>query len=394
MGNTEEKKISKPEKSSSPAPEQTSSHVYPDWAALQAYYGPRMTVPPYFNSAIAPGHAPHPYMWGPPQAMMPPFGAPPYAAIYSHGGIYTHPVPLAATPASVETPTKSSGNTVQGLVKKLKGFDGLAMSIGNGNAEPVDGGTDHGLSQSEETAGSSNGSDGNTAGAAQTSRKRSCEGTTPKTGGNGKAETVEVNANSSKVLGITVPLASVPGKVAGTILSPSGTTTMLELGNSSSMNANSSSPVLPSEAWIQNDRELKRERRKQSNRESARRSRLRKQAEAEELAIKVESLKTENMALKSELSRLTDNSERLRVENATLMDKLKQAQQAQTEERVANSVDNKRMPSVSTENLLSRVNNSGPVEKESNMYGKISKSGAKLHQLMDKGSRPDAVAAS
>lgn len=121
------------------------------------------------------------------------------------------------------------------------------------------------------------------------------------------------------MLGITVPLASVPGKVAGTILSPSGTTTMLELGNSSSMNANSSSPVLPSEAWIQNDRELKRERRKQSNRESARRSRLRKQAEAEELAIKVESLKTENMALKSELSRLTDNSERLRVENATLM---------------------------------------------------------------------------
>lgn len=53
------------------------------------------------------------------------------------------------------------------------------------------------------------------------------------------------------MLGITVPLASVPGKVAGTILSPSGTTTMLELGNSSSMNANSSSPVLPSEAWIQ-----------------------------------------------------------------------------------------------------------------------------------------------
>lgn len=77
-----------------------------------------------------------------------------------------------------------------------------------------------------------------------------------------------------------------------------------------------------------------------------------------------------------------------------LQDKLKQAQQAQTEERIANSVDNKRMPSVSTENLLSRVNNSGPVEKESNMYGKISKSGAKLHQLMDKGSRPDAVAAS
>ncbi|XP_056688629.1 transcriptional activator TAF-1-like [Spinacia oleracea] len=48
----------------------------------------------------------------------------------------------------------------------------------------------------------------------------------------------------------------------------------------------------------QNERELKRERRKQSNRESARRSRLRKQAE-EELVRRVESLSAENMALKT-----------------------------------------------------------------------------------------------
>ncbi|KAI7983681.1 Protein MOR1 [Camellia lanceoleosa] len=62
----------------------------------------------------------------------------PYAAIYAHGGVYAHPgVTLAAIP-NMETPTKSSGNTDQGLVKKLKEFDGLAMSLGNGNAEDLE----------------------------------------------------------------------------------------------------------------------------------------------------------------------------------------------------------------------------------------------------------------
>lgn len=39
------------------------------------------------------------------------------------------------TPVSIETPTKSSGNTKRELGKKMKGFDALAMSIGNGNAD-------------------------------------------------------------------------------------------------------------------------------------------------------------------------------------------------------------------------------------------------------------------
>ena len=47
----------------------------------------------------------------------------------------------------VETPTKSSGNTERGLMKKLKGFDGLAMSIGNGIAENAEGGAEPKLSQ-------------------------------------------------------------------------------------------------------------------------------------------------------------------------------------------------------------------------------------------------------
>ncbi|KAJ9681286.1 hypothetical protein PVL29_020253 [Vitis rotundifolia] len=315
----------------------------------------------------------------------------------------------AAPPLSIETPAKSSGNTDRGLMKKLKGFDGLAMSIGNGNGESTEGGSDHELSQSGETEGSSDGSDGNTAGADQTRRKRSREGTPP-VGGDGKTETqatsapsAEGNAGSDKMLGVAVPPTSVTGKLAGAVLSPR-MSTALELRNPPSVNAKTSpssipqpGAMVPSEAWMLNERELKRERRKQSNRESARRSRLRKQAETEELAMKVEGLTNENSVLKSEINRLRENSEKLKLENATLMEKLKSAQLEQAEDTHVNKVDDKRVLPVSTENLLSRVNNSGSVdrstEEEGDMYEKNTNTGAKLHQLLDTSPRADAVAA-
>ncbi|GKU87993.1 hypothetical protein SLEP1_g2311 [Rubroshorea leprosula] len=412
MGNSEEGKSSKSEKSSSPAPpDQTNVHVYPDWAAMQAYYGPRMTMPPYYNSPVASGHTPPPYMWGP-QPMMPPYGAP-YAAIYSHGGVYAHPAvplgshphghsvpssPAAATPLGVETPSKS-GNTDRGLMKKLKGFDGLAMSIGNGTTENAAGGTEHRLSQSGETEGSSDGSDGNTTGTDQTRRKRSREGTP--TIGNGKKEGKpkpippgEATAASDKVMNATAsPVKSIaPG------VSP-GMTTALELRNPPSpTSVPQPCSILPPEVWMQNEREMKRERRKQSNRESARRSRLRKQAETEELARKVESLNTENRALISEINQMTEKSEKLRLENTTLAEKLKNAQLGHTKDIILKNVDDQtRAPPVSTENLLSRVSNSGSVDEnineEGEMYDKNSNSGNKLHQLLDTSPRADAVAA-
>ncbi|XAR63000.1 hypothetical protein NMG60_11022780 [Bertholletia excelsa] len=394
MGNSDETKPSKLEQQSSPPPEQTNIHVYPDWAAMQAYYGPRVPMPPYFNSAVASGHPPHPYMWGP-QPIMPPYGAP-YAAIYTHGGVYAHPgVPLAATP-TVETPTKSSGNTDQGFVKKLKGFDGLAMSIGNGNADSAEGGANHVHSQSGETEGSSDGSSGNTAGVGQSGRKRSREETPSTGGGDSKTETKnglvlggEVNRSSDKVMGANVS----PSSAAGTIVA-------LELRNppnakSSPTSVPQSCAMMPNEAWLQNERELKRERRKQSNRESARRSRLRKQAETEELARRVDSLTAENMTLETEINRLTENSEKLKLENAMLMEKLKNNQGGQTEELISTNIDDKRVP-ISTENLLSRVNNSGSIDRsdEANeKYENNSNSGTKLRQLLDKSPRADAVAA-
>lgn len=364
MGSTEETKPSKPEKTSSPPTDQANIHVYPDWAAMQAYYGPRVAVPPYFNSPIAPGQAPHPYMWGPPQAMMPPYG-PPYGALYAHSGVYAHPgFPIAATP-SMETPSKSSGNTD---LKKLKGFDGLAMSIGNGNStDSAGGGANNTHSQSEETEGSSDRSNGNTARGGQNGRKRSREGTAVG-GEEGKTETQ--NSPVAAAIGVNV-----------------GATLALDLPNANA-----------TDGWLQNERELKRERRKQSNRESARRSRLRKQAETEELAIKVESLTAENTTLKSEINRLADSSAKLKLENTSLLEKLKDAQGRQTELVILTKIDDNRIP-VNTENLLARVNNSGSIDRSEEegdqMYQSTnSNSGAKLRQLLDASPRADAVAAS
>nr|AAD42937.1 G-box binding protein 1 [Catharanthus roseus] len=425
MGSSEETKSSKPEKSSSPAPEQSNVHVYPDWAAMQAYYGPRVAVPPYFSSAVASGHPPHPYMWGPPQPMMPPYGTP-YAAIYAHGGVYTHPgVPLgshanahagatspgateaiAASPLSIDTPTKSSANGSQGLMNKLRGFDGLAMSIGNGNTDSADGGTDHGISQSGDTEGSSDGSNGTTSKAGQKNKKRSREGT-PANDRERKSLTpsspsaaVNTNGSSEKAMRASKVPAAATEKVMGAVLSPNMTTAS-ELRNPSAANAKTSPAKvsqscssLPGETWLQNERELKRERRKQSNRESARRSRLRKQAETEELAKKVQTLTAENMTLRSEINKLTENSEHLRHESA-LLDKLKNARVMQAGEM--NKYDELHRQPTGTADLLARVNNSGSTDKSNEEGGgdvfENRNSGTKLHQLLDASPRADAVAA-
>ncbi|KAG2534384.1 hypothetical protein PVAP13_9NG062925 [Panicum virgatum] len=74
------------------------------------------------------------------------------------------------------------------------------------------------------------------------------------------------------------------------------------------------------------ERELKRERRKQSNRESARRSRLRKQQECEELAQKVTDLTAINGTLRSELDQLKKACEDMEAENSQLMGELEQGE--------------------------------------------------------------------
>ncbi|KAE8723286.1 putative aldose 1-epimerase [Hibiscus syriacus] len=332
MGNGDEGKSSKSDKPSSPSPsDQIATHVYPDWAAMQAYYGPRVTMPPYYNSAVASGHAPPPYMWGTTHPIMPSYG-PPYATIYPHGGVYVHPaVPMgshghgvpSSSEAPVETPTKSSRNTNQGLMNKLKGFDGLTMSV----------------KQDQKEAGWG----------------------TLTIGGEGNNEARSKPVATREVTATIYPIP------VGPVLSPD-MTTALELRNPHTMSVKSSPTSVPCvmspEVWLQNERELKRERRKQSNRESARRSRLRKQAETEELTCKVESLTAENASLRSEINLLTEKSDKLRQENATLVEGLK-------EEIITNKKQ----------------------DKDGEMYEKKLNSSAKLHQLLDPSPRADAVAA-
>ncbi|KAI3719526.1 hypothetical protein L6452_20427 [Arctium lappa] len=390
MGNSEEAKDFKPDATSSPSLEQQQTgHVYPDWAAMQAYYGPRMAVPPYFSSAVASGHAPPPYMWGPLQHMMPP-----YATIYPHGGVYAHPgVTIAASPMHIDSPAKSSGNSDQGLVKKLKGFDGLAMSIGNDNGGSAEGGNDNGISQSGETEGSSEGSDGNTAEGAKNGRKRSRGGSSTsseigKTEQSDQLPSMNANGGSKIVPGLTVAPGKVLGKAGAVISSNSGTELELKKSPTAANMTSAAVTMMPSTGILQNERELKRERRKQSNRESARRSRLRKQAEAEELGGKVEALTSENLTLKSEINRLTVNSANLKLQNAKLLEKLKNTQH---EEATDEPRPEKKGLSLSTANLLSRVDNgSGSVVRND---GEATGSGATLRQLLDANPRADAVAA-
>ncbi|CAI9768859.1 unnamed protein product [Fraxinus pennsylvanica] len=380
MGNSEEEKPSKPEKSSLPAMDQHNIHAFPDWAKMQAYYGPRLPVPPFLNSAVTPGHVPSSYMWGPPQAMMPPYG-PPYTAFYAHGGIYAHPgVPLCGTPLSVDAQAKSSENTDGSMVKKLKEFNGLAMSIGNSNdnSDGAEGGSNPIFSKSGETEDSSDGSNGITAGVGQKGKKRSREGT--------PNNAVKGNAHSRNS---TMDMV-MPEKATENV------STALELKDLSNTNVKSVAAKLPqplktNEAWLHNERDLKRERRKQSNRESARRSRLRKQAEAGELAIKVEALTNEKFMLKSEITKLMENSDKLKIENATLMEKLKDGQLGQTEISL-HKIDDPRLKPIGTANLLARVNNADG-KNEDDSYESRS-SGTKLRQLLDTSPRTDAVAAS
>ncbi|KVH97294.1 Basic-leucine zipper domain-containing protein [Cynara cardunculus var. scolymus] len=395
MGNSEEAKDFKHDETSSPSLEQQQTgHVYPDWAAMQAYYGPRMAVPPYFSSAVASGHAPPPYMWGPLQA---------------------------ASPMHIDSPAKSSGNSDRGLVKKLKGFDGLAMSIGNDNGGSAEGGNDNGISQSGETEGSSEGSDGNTTEVrietstlllygfllqmtlkllpcyvqgAKNGRKRSRGGSSTssevgKTEQSDQLPSTNANGGSKKVTGLAVAPGKVLGKTIGVVISAdSGTELELKKSPAAANMTSAAVTMIPSTAILQNERELKRERRKQSNRESARRSRLRKQAEAEELGGKVEALTSENLTLKSEINRLTVNSANLKLQNAKLLEKLKNTQHEEARE---DPRPDKKGSSLSTANLLSRVDNgSGSVVRND---GEATGSGATLRQLLDGNPRADAVAA-
>ncbi|KAH0645657.1 transcription factor HBP-1a isoform X2 [Solanum tuberosum] len=374
MGSSDIDKSSKEAKESKEAKtpnsqEQASSTatgtVNPDWPGFQGY----SPMPPHGFMASSPQA--HPYMWGV-QHLMPPYGTPPhpYVAMYPHGGIYAHPsIPPGSYPFSpfampspngvAEVAINTSGNAeLDGKssevkeklpIKRSKGSLGSLNMITGKNNElgKTSGASANGVYSKSAESGSEGSSEGSDANSQNESPMKSA-------GRQDSAEEASQNGNSahsSQNGGTSAPhslvnqtMAIMPMSAVGAGGVP-GPTTNLNIGmdywNAAAspnipaihgkvpsasvaggiVNAGSRD-IVQSQMWIQDERELKRQRRKQSNRESARRSRLRKQAECDELAQRAEVLKEENTSLRTELSRLRSEHDQLASQNASLKERL------------------------------------------------------------------------
>ncbi|XP_039028657.1 bZIP transcription factor 16-like isoform X2 [Hibiscus syriacus] len=331
-----------------------TSTVNADWSRFQAY----SPIPPHGFLASSP-QAP-PYMWGV-QHIMPPYGNPPhpYVAMYPHGGIYAHPsLPLGSYPFSpfaMPSPNgidEASGNTPGSMemdgkppevkeklpIKRSKGSLGcLNMITGkNSNIGKTSGASGNGISKSG-SEGTSEDSDADSQNQSQLksgSGKDSEEGEASQNGGPNSGYSIVNTATAIVPIANTGAATTVPGpttnlhigmdywgtpassKVPGMHTQVSSTPVAGEILTPSSRDS------VQSRLWLQDERELKRHRRKQSNRESARRSRLRKQAGCDELAQRAEALKEENAHLRSEVGRLKSEYEQLHAQNTSVKERL------------------------------------------------------------------------
>ncbi|XP_042508526.1 G-box-binding factor 1 isoform X2 [Macadamia integrifolia] len=354
MGSGDESTPAKSLKPTASTQETPTTPSYPDWSTpLQAYYSPGATLP-FFTSPVASSPTPHPYLWGsqPFQHLIPPYGTPlPYPALYPHGGLYAHPnMAMGAPPTTANMEGKAPNGNERSSVKKPKGNSGNTggRSVGSGKAASCSGNDDP--SQSAES-----GSDGSSAASDQNTDQQELSGSKKRSfdqmladGANAQNTStaqysgtpIESSFNARSQPAANVPV-SAPGKSAVTMPatnlnigmdlwngSPGGVPMKMRPNASGVLPAVASAPMVGREGvvaenmWIQDERELKKQRRKQSNRESARRSRLRKQAECEELQSKVDALSNENRTLKDEMQRLAEECAKLTSENSSIMEEL------------------------------------------------------------------------
>lgn len=338
--------------------------VNPDWSGFQAY----SPIPPHGFLASSPQA--HPYMWGV-QHIMPPYGTPPhpYVAMYPHG-VYAHPSmppgsysfsPFAMpspngiaeasgnAPASMEADGRPSDLKEKLPIKRSKGSLGSLNMITGKNNELVktSGPSTNGVySKSAESAseGTSEGSDANSQNESQLKsgcRQDSLEAEASQNGSsangtqNGGSNTSHTMMNQTMSI---IQMSGVPAAVPGPTTNlnvgmdywgaPTSSTVPAMRGKvpatqvAGGIVPTGSRDNVQSQLWLQDERELKRQRRKQSNRESARRSRLRKQAECDELAQRAESLKEENGNLRAEVNRIKCEYEQLVAENNSLKARL------------------------------------------------------------------------
>ncbi|CAM8934457.1 unnamed protein product [Rhodiola kirilowii] len=329
-----------------------------EWPVFQAF------SPMPAHSYLASSPQVHPYMWGM-QHVVPPYGAPaPYIAMYPHNsGIYAHPpMPPGSYPFSpypmpspngiveasgnihgaMEVDGKSSEGKEKLPIKRSKGSLNMITEKTNAAAKASANG---GYSKSGESGseGSSDGSDANSQNDSQLKSGDRQDSLEADTSQNESSLHGSQNGGSSAPFIKLIPAKSIVPVASGAPGGVPGPATNLKIGMEYWGAATiSPAPVLqgkvPSTAigranvpgsrdvqpqlWHQDERELKRQRRKQSNRESARRSRLRKQAECDELAQQAEALKEENANLRAEVNRVRNEYEQLASENASLKERL------------------------------------------------------------------------
>ncbi|XP_020081374.1 bZIP transcription factor 16-like isoform X2 [Ananas comosus] len=358
MGGSETDSPAKAPKNSSAQEQQpvtTSASVapvYPDWSSFQAY----SPIPPgFFHSPVASSPQAHPYMWGA-QHMMPPYGTPTPYVMYPPGGLYAHPSmppgthpfsPYAMPPSNGNadvpgtTPGSSDGKSSEGKekspLKRSKGSLGsLNMITGKNNNDPgkTSGVSANGVFSQSGESGSDSSSEGSDANSQNDSQPKTGGGEesfdeNPQSGNRAHGSQNGVTRSPSQgMLNQTMPMMPMPVGGPTTNLNIGmdywgpPTSAALPLIRGKVPTTAVGGAVVPAEHLIQDERELKRQRRKQSNRESARRSRLRKQAECEELAQRADSLKEENASLRAELSRLRKEYDELLSQNTSLKEKL------------------------------------------------------------------------
>ncbi|MCO5574521.1 hypothetical protein L7F22_028306 [Adiantum nelumboides] len=349
---TKTTKTSTPQEQTPVAATTTSAMSYPEWAAaLQAYYGSGMSPlphPGYYPSTMGSAPQPHPYMWGAQPMVPPPFGTPPpYAALYPHGGMYGHPPMTPQVATSVGTDAEAKSDEKKKARKKSKGslgslgmLTGKTSDMSKANATSINGAlSNSGDSGSE---GSSDGSEGLSGEGSQELRKNSFDQATSEVPnshmispygsaqdpmGNHAQAAMPISIGGKQVVGagpvtnLNIGMDYWSGGTPGLLANNRGGKRASMAGNTTAL-IPSTANTMSGELWMQDERELKKQRRKQSNRESARRSRLRKQAECEELATKVQSLTAENASLREELNRMTEECNKLSAENSSLLDQL------------------------------------------------------------------------
>ncbi|KAG9135826.1 hypothetical protein Leryth_002534 [Lithospermum erythrorhizon] len=373
MGTREESNTTKSSKPASSTQETPTMPAYPDWASsMQAYYGGG-APPPYFASTAP---TPHPYMWAGQHPLMPPYGTPvPYPAMYPPGGVYAHPN-MTMTPGmpqvTAEPELKGSESKEKATSKRSRatsgdpsGDDGKAGETGvkavGESGKVASGSGNDGATQSAESGddGSSDASEDNHVRFSLDAlfelkylnnvllvfAKLVCDVMVPFVIPRlfcNKERKLQSDACRSKfnkfafqILGANaqnttsyhtsvpaLPISSMPGtnlNIGMDLWNPSAAASgaVKMLPNSSGGPAG-----MMTDQWIPDERELKRQKRKQSNRESARRSRLRKQAECEELQHRVENLSSENRTLRDELERLSEECGKLISENNSIKEDL------------------------------------------------------------------------